>query len=163
MRLYILRHAIAEPRRPNLADSKRCLTDEGLKELQEAVRGLRELGVRPDVIVASPYKRAWDTALVAARLLRRRKPLEVQALKPDGTPPRIWAEMKPHASAKSVMVVGHEPLLSEFAGFLLNAPQLSINLKKSGLIRIDLSALRAERPAGVLRWVLTPAQLARMA
>jgi phosphohistidine phosphatase len=163
MKLYILRHAIAEARRPNLSDSRRCLTEEGLKELQQAVRSLRELGVRPDLILSSPYKRAWDTALVAARLLRRRKPQELEALKPDGSPQRIWAGLRPHAAAKSIMVVGHEPLLTEFAAFLLNTPQLSINLKKSGFIRIDLSAVQTERPAGQLRWLLTPSQLARMA
>lgn len=163
MKLYILRHAIAEPRRPNLSDSRRCLTEEGLKELQQAVRGLRALGVRPDLILSSPYKRAWDTALVTARLLRRRKPQELEALKPDGTPPHIWAGLRPHVASKSIMVVGHEPLLTEFAAFLLNASQLSINLKKSGLIRIDLSAVQTDRPAGQLRWLLTPRQMARMA
>lgn len=164
MKIYILRHAVAETRRPNLSDRNRRLTPAGLQELNEVVRGLRRLKVQPDIILASSYRRAWDTAVVAARLLTpHKRPIEFDALKPSGSPTRIWLELKQYATQRSVMVVGHEPLLTELAAFLLNTPHLTINLKKSGFIRIDVSAVRANRPGGTLRWLLTSRHLARLA
>ncbi len=163
MRIFILRHAVAEERRPNLNDRERRLTAAGKEQLTEAVAGLRRLKVRPDEILASPYRRAWDTAILAARELdSHKRPIECGALTPSGTPDRIWIELKNYAALRSVMLVGHEPLLSEFASFLLNSPHLSINLKKSGFLRIDLPSLTVTRPSGTLRWLLTPGQLSRL-
>ncbi len=163
MKIYLLRHATAEARRPNLSDRNRRLTAAGLEELHDVARGLRRLKVRPDTILASPYRRAWDTARVAARALNSAKrPVELRALVPGGSVARLWTELKPFSGARSVMLVGHEPLLSEFAAFLLNSPHLTINLKKSGLIRIDVASAQANRPTGALRWLLSPRQLARL-
>ena len=163
MKIFLLRHAIAELRRPNLSDRDRRLTKAGIEELQKVVRAMKRLKVRPDEILASPYVRAWETAVIAVRgLVPAKTPTEMRALIPSGEALRIWQELKKHDAAKALMLVGHEPLLSEFAGFLLNAPQLSINFKKAGLMRIDVHTMHLERPAGALRWLLTAKQLAKM-
>jgi phosphohistidine phosphatase len=160
MKLYILRHAIAEPGGPGIADSKRKLTEEGRVELQQALAGARKLKVRPDLILSSPYRRAWETAVLAAQaLLGEGEVVEFRELTPEGTPAGVWAALKPHAAFDSLMVVGHQPLLGEFAAFVLNSPNLSINLKKSGLIRIDVEDVGGARSTAELRWLLTPAQL----
>ena len=163
MKIYLLRHAIAELRKNSLSDRSRRLTPQGLKELENVARSMRKLKVRPDEVLASPYRRAWDTALVASRNLRPgKRPVESPALLPNGNVVRLWLELKKFHAAKSLLLVGHEPLLSEFAAFLLNAPHLTINLKKSGLIRIDLHTVQIARPTGTLRWLLTPRQMTRM-
>lgn len=163
MKLYLLRHASAELRGPNITDRNRRLTSQGVEELRSVVKALGKLKVAPGEILASPYRRAWDTAIVADRELRPgRKPTELAALMPTGNVNRLWLELKKLHAAKSVMMVGHEPLLSEFAAFLLNSPHLTINLKKSGVIRIDLHTVQIARPSGTLRWVLTASQLSRM-
>lgn len=155
MKVYILRHAVAEDRRPGLNDSKRELTGQGRKELRRVALGLRKLEVRPDVVLSSRYRRAWDTAVIAAEILGKVKLVEFAGLQPDGTPAAIWAELAKYSSRDSVMLVGHEPLLTELAAYLLAAPKLEIKLKKSGFIRIDIDA-EAKQPAGVLRWLLAP-------
>ncbi len=163
MKVYILRHAIAEPSRPGLADSKRELTVEGRRELQEVVLGLRRLKVRPDAILSSRYRRAWDTALMAAEALQdSAEVLEFDPLIPGGNPLAIWSGMQKFSAESSVMLVGHEPLLSEFAAFLVGCPALGMKLKKSGFIRIDVEGVRGKQPAGTLRWLLAPEHLAAM-
>ena len=164
MEVYLLRHAPAEARRPHITDRQRRLTARGKEQLDAVVRGLRKLRVRPDEVLASPYRRAWDTAVAACRALNPSKqPVELPDLVPGGNVSRIWMELRKYAPSRSVMLVGHEPLLSEFAAFLLNTPSLSINLKKTGLIRIDLGTVQVNRPGGTLRWLLTARQLAKMA
>src|SRR5258708_7311803 len=163
MRIYLLRHATAELRRPQLSDRERRLTTDGHKELQVVARSLGKLKVRPDAILASPYRRTWDTALAVSEALRPApKPMELAALMPGSNPARLWEELKKHPSAKAVVLVGHEPLLSEFAAFLLSSPNLTIQLKKCGLIRVDVHTVQIDRPSGTLRWVLTPKQMSRM-
>ena len=163
MKIFLLRHAIAELRRANLADRDRQLTKEGVKELEAVVQAMARLKVRPDEILASPYRRAWDTALVAARgLSPARQPTELRALIPSGEAAKVWLELKKHHAAKALLLVGHEPLLSEFAAFLLGSPHATINLKKSGLIRVDVHTVHLDHPSGTLRWLLTAKQLVRM-
>ncbi len=163
MRIYLLRHATAELRRANLSDGDRRLTTEGHKELAGVGKALAKLKLRVDAVLASPYRRAWDTALGVSRALSGSpKPVELAALLPNSNPVRLWTELRKHATAKSVLLVGHEPLLTEFAGFLMNAPNLTIHLKKCGLIRVDIHTVQIDRPSGTLRWLLTPKQMSRM-
>src|SRR5258705_8198769 len=123
MKIFLLRHAIAEMRRPNLADRDRRLTKEGIKELESVVRAMDRLKVRPDEILASPYLRAWETAEIAARgLSAAKKVVEMKALSPAGEVLKLWLELKKHHAAKALLLVGHEPLLSELAPFFLNPP-----------------------------------------
>ena len=162
MKVYIFRHGIAEERGQGMEDRDRKLTARGVAQLKEVTRGLNRLRVKPDEILASPYRRAWETAVIAGKGLERaRKPVECAALTPSSTVERAWSELKKHADQSAVMLVGHEPLLSEFAAFLIGAPHVSITLKKAGLIRIDVGA-NVTRPAGVLRWLLTAPHLARL-
>ena len=164
MKIFLLRHAIAELRRINLSDRDRRLTKEGIKELETVVKAMVKLKVRPDEILASPYKRAWDTALIAARALSpSKKPTELRALVPSGEAAKLWLELKKHHAAKALLLVGHEPLLSEFTAFLLSSPHATINLKKAGLIRVDVHTVHLDHPSGTLRWLLTAKQLVRMA
>lgn len=164
MKIFLLRHAIAELRRTNLSDRDRQLTKEGLKELETVVQAMDRLKVRPDEILASPYRRAWDTAVIAARgLSPAKKPVELRALIPSGDVAKLWLELKKHHAAKALLLVGHEPLLSEFAAFLLSSPHATFNLKKSGLIRVDVHTVHLDQPSGTLRWLLTAKQLVRMA
>jgi phosphohistidine phosphatase len=161
MKLFILRHAVAEERRPDFPDSKRALTEKGRAELKRALLGMKKLKVRPEAIVSSRYRRAWDTAVEASlTLLGEERVSQCDALKPGGAPAAVWAALKHYSSLDSLMIVGHEPLLSEFAAFVLSSPQMSIKLKKSGLIRIDVNGLGGNRVSAEFRWLLTPQQLA---
>src|SRR5882724_1660147 len=70
MRLLVVRHAIAEDRevfaRSHKDDANRPLTSEGRRKMEQAALGLKELIPELDVLAASPYKRAFDTAEIIA-------------------------------------------------------------------------------------------------
>src|SRR5512142_1255743 len=85
MLLYILRHGTAEPRRPELDDALRALTDKGRDQCRRAAALLRRLEL-PELVVTSPLKRARQTAEEVMRHVRMEgAPREVTALIP-GTP-----------------------------------------------------------------------------
>lgn len=154
MKIYILRHAEAEPRAPGGAEGARQLTPEGKRELRGVLRLAHDAGVEPDVILASPWTRAQETALAASAALGTPKVIETKSLLPDVLANQIWGEIRSLRPLEELMVVGHEPHLSRFAAFLLEAP-VSIHVKKSAMIRIDVQD-REGPPRGVLKWMLTP-------
>src|SRR5918911_164568 len=69
MRLFFLRHGIAEPGHSGLSDFDRQLTNEGRAELEDVAHGLRQLKIRPDRLLSSPLVRARQTAEVVAPAL----------------------------------------------------------------------------------------------
>jgi len=152
--LYVLRHAIAEDRRLGRPDATRALTPSGMRKLRMVLRRARQAGVSPAVILTSPYTRAQETAEAAAEILACRKVVVTKALIPSSSPDRVWNEIAKIA-APSILIAGHEPLLSHFVAFLLNCPAFQVDLKKAALVRLDVS-ISETHPNGVFKWMLTP-------
>lgn len=156
MQAYLLRHAIAEDAGGSQPDAQRALVPEGRKKLKEVLRLARAADVAVTLILTSPYRRTRETAEMVADLLApEAELLECPALTPGNRVEDIWQEMRTHKGADSIMLVGHEPLMSMLAGYLLGAPSLNVDFKKAAMMRIDIEALGAT-PRGELRWFLTP-------
>src|SRR5437870_7847561 len=70
MRLVVVRHAIAEDReafaRSHKDDAARPLTPDGRRKMARAALGLKELVPELELLAASPYKRALETAEIIA-------------------------------------------------------------------------------------------------
>ncbi|MEP7365097.1 MAG: histidine phosphatase family protein, partial [Acidobacteriota bacterium] len=153
---YLLRHGLAENGRPGTPDPERDLTPEGRKKMREIMRLARTAGVQPDVILTSPYARALQTAEIAADILEFSGELiHTQALVPHSRPELVWDEVRIYREAGQLLLVGHEPLFSNLASFLLDAPSLRVDFKKGALLRIEIDQL-GPKPRGVLRWFLSP-------
>jgi phosphohistidine phosphatase len=156
MDVYLLRHGIAENGRPGMPDAERELTAEGRKKLREVMRVARTAGVQPDHVLTSPYARALQTAAIAAEVLEFSGDLvHTQALVPHSRPELVWDEVRLYREASQLLLVGHEPLFSNLAAFLLDAPSLRVDFKKGALLRIEMDQL-GPKPRGVLRWFLSP-------
>lgn len=167
MELYVLRHAIAVERgAPEIRrDSDRPLSGAGRKKMQRIARGMRALKMRPDLILSSPYLRARQTAELVAREFEAGSVLELSALlEPGGDPEELMNLLGgQYASAGSVMLVGHEPSLSELISMLLSGgDRMAVTMKKGGLCKLTLDGPRYGRCA-TLEWLLTPRQLTRLA
>ena len=152
MQIYLLRHGIAENALPGQPDSERALTAEGREKLRRVLKRARAAEVNPDTILSSPYKRALETAEVAAEVLGCQSEIErTRALLPEASPYDAWEEIR---------TASHEPLMSSLAAFLLGCSALQVDMKKAALVRIDCDRLGAQ-PRGALKWMLTPAVAAQ--
>jgi phosphohistidine phosphatase len=155
MEIYILRHGIAEDAAPGGSDADRALTAEGKAKLRRVLECAHAAGVRPDVILTSPLKRALETAQLATSILNVKRDLAVTpALSPTSSPQRIWSEIRAQ-KAEKLLIAGHEPLLSRAVAFLLRCPALRLDLKKGAMVRVDMKTVEPE-PSGILKWILTP-------
>jgi len=156
MELYLFRHGIAEDGQPGQPDSSRELTPDGRKKTADVAKLARKSGVRPTLILTSPYARARQTAQIAADELGYENDiLPVDSLVPHSSPENVWKDIRDHADQASILLAGHEPLLSRMVAYLLNAPSLRVEMKKAAIVRIDLESTRAA-PHGVLRWMIVP-------
>ena len=154
MKICLLRHAEAEPRGLNVAEAARELTSNGKRELRAVLKLARDAGVEPEVILTGPWTRAKETAIAARDAFGCEQLIETKSLLPDVPPSHIWGEIRSLRPLKEIMVVGHEPHMSRFAAFLLEAP-IAIDFKKAGLVRIEVQDKEGP-PRGVLKWMLTP-------
>jgi len=155
MEIYILRHGIAEEAKAGMPDADRALTDAGREKLRSVLEQAHEAGVKPSLILTSPYRRAVQTAYIAGQVLRCNKIVEAGILTPDSAPKAVWEAICAHRREPALLIAGHEPLLGMTVGYLLAAPALHVDMKKAALVRIDQETFSGA-PRGVLKWMLTP-------
>lgn len=160
MKIFILRHGIAvDHGTPGYErDSERPLTPEGRRKTRLIAKSLASLGVNPDVILTSPLIRAHQTAEIVATVLSLKKQMRFcDHLASGGDASRVIADINKLRGAESVMLVGHEPDLSELAALLVtgSADGADIELKKGGLCVLEADSLRAGKCATLL-WLAPP-------
>lgn len=168
MNLYLLRHGIAAARDdPSIeSDGERPLTSKGMKRMRKAARGLRRLDIPFSAVLTSPLLRARQTADIVAQALGLESHLEeISGLAPESSVDHLLFGLTRFQDRDHLLLVGHEPLLSDTAAFLLagkNGGSLALELKKGGLCRIEIDGLPPGAP-GTLRWLLVPKQLRLLA
>src|SRR5580692_12464857 len=155
MEIYLLRHGIAEDAPAGQPDSERALTSDGRKKLRNVLRTAVSAGVAPSLVLTSPYKRALQTAQLAAEILDYKGDLlRTKALEPGSSPKTVWDEIRVHKDEPRILLAGHEPLFSRLTAYLLGSPNLLVDFKKGAIACVELERFPAE-PHGVLRWLLT--------
>jgi phosphohistidine phosphatase len=163
--LIIMRHGIAVDRGTAgyADDTKRPLTPEGQNKTRQVAKGLVRLGVEVDWIVSSPLVRAVETARLVSEELEKKVPIDLcDALAPGGSAEALIAFLAKQGSRRRVMVVGHEPDLSDLAARLMGAGRhANLTFKKGGCCLIRFSEL-PPKSAGQLAWWLTPRILRKL-
>src|SRR4051795_4609533 len=102
MQIYLLRHGVAEDARPGQPDSERALTGEGREKLRRVLKRARRADLDPSLILSSPYRRAMETAAVAAEVLAYAGEIvRTRALVPEATPFDAWEEIRSRKTERS--------------------------------------------------------------
>lgn len=154
MNICILRHGTSEPSNMGIPDSDRRLTRGGRRELKAVLKQTRKAGIVPELILTSPLTRALETAEIAESALGCDQVTQTKALLPGVAPEQTWKEIRSHNGLQELMLVGHEPHLSQLAAFLLEAP-VALDLKKGSILRLAIQDENGP-PKGVVKWMLTP-------
>ena len=163
--IYLMRHGIAADPTAGMNDADRALTAEGVRKTTRAAVGLSELGVKPDLILSSPLRRAEETARLVADVLTPGPAVELYPPLAGGfAAADIIKGLRPHRQAHELLLVGHEPDLGELASYLLtgSANLAPLPFKKAGVAAITVGAV-PPRSAGLLEWFVTPGQLRAIA
>jgi phosphohistidine phosphatase len=145
MILYFMRHGIAvEPGEWHGPDDDRPLTKEGIAKIKDEARAIADLSLRIDAIVSSPLLRACTTATLIARKLKGDKqPLLDDRLAGGFSLDALREIAGEHAGAEGVLLVGHEPTLSDVIGRLVGSS--GIVMKKGALAAVEVDDARCAR------------------
>jgi phosphohistidine phosphatase len=149
MKLYLLRHGVANWPDWQGSDDQRPLTKKGKEETKRVAEYLSRHGIKPNVILSSPLPRAAQTAQLVAKELDLQI-IEEPALAPGFDKEKL-AELLSEYDGKDIMIVGHGP---DFNALIANLAGAKVNVPKAGLARLDVadpSELRAQ-----LTWLLSP-------
>lgn len=157
IQLCFFRHGIAVDRGdPAYVDKDRPLTPEGESKTRGAAQGLWRLKMPFDAVLTSPWLRAKQTAAILTEVLEQPEARELPELAGDRSAEELLAALTTFRG-RCILLVGHEPLLSETAVTLLGG-RWTLDLKKSGACAIEVDALPLRKPAQLL-WHLTSRQL----
>lgn len=139
--LYLIRHAKSSWDNPGLRDFDRPLNERGLKDGPRMAQLLAKEGVKPDVLISSPAKRAFATALFFAEAFQIdpadiRKEADIYEAHPMDIL-RLIAEIPPEV--KTVCIFGHNPTFTEVANKFAEDDIIE-NVPTCGIVKISSSA-----------------------
>jgi len=155
MHLIVFRHGIAEDRGKADDDFGRALTRKGVARTEAAAAGLTVLCDPPELILTSPKVRAKQTARIAAEAFDR--PIAEEPVLADGSAAEV-REALAGRKQRRLMIVGHEPTLSELIELLIADRPLrgGLLLKKAGAALVDATLASGDEEPGILHWLLPP-------
>ena len=157
MDLYIIRHADAgNPAEWSGPDSERPLSDLGHRQARALGQALHWQGVTLGAVISSPLVRAHQTAedvlaawgagaalqfsdYLASGMMRRKK----------------LSQFLAELGHSSLAIVGHDPDLPEYLGWLLGTDPEQAHLAKGGAVLVRFEDGPAKKE-GELVWMVTP-------
>ncbi|MEI8330957.1 MAG: hypothetical protein WCF90_04795 [Methanomicrobiales archaeon] len=112
-------------------------------------------------IATSPYVRAPETVQIVAKAIRKRG-LFVQwdELTPGASIEELESRIAGRPEYESLLIVGHEPLLGQFTGYMISGRDAAIAMGKGVLAKIWNA--RFDTGSGELQWLLIVRQTMSM-
>ncbi|MBV9276951.1 MAG: histidine phosphatase family protein [Candidatus Eremiobacteraeota bacterium] len=154
VKVYFLRHGDAgDPEKWQGDDAQRPLSAEGRERTAREARALAKMPLKLDVMLTSPLLRAKQTAMIVAEALKMRADDDKRIV--DLNARKLQDLLKDHAGADAIMLVGHEPSMSQTISSVIGGGE--IDLKKGGLACFEFADASSH---GRLLWLLTPKLLA---
>lgn len=137
-----MRHGHALPAADD-DDAGRRLSPRGCEDLERLARRLKDIGWHPDRAFASPLSRARDSAQIVLRGAAPDVTLELlEALRPESHPAEVLAALSAAgATAGHLLLIGHQPLMGLFAGWLTGGAPPAF--PAGSLQRIEVAGLLA--------------------
>jgi phosphohistidine phosphatase len=122
--LYIMRHGKSSWEGRNLKDFERPLLTTGEKRTKRISQYLLDRAVAPDLIISSHAVRAFETAtLIASALNYPRHKIQIESQVYHNGTEGLWSLIFSLPDEKdNVMIVGHNPALTQFVNGLLDEP-----------------------------------------
>lgn len=157
MRLFFLRHGLADRSAWDGEDYLRPLTPKGIKRMKREAVNIRRLNLKLTVIRTSPLTRAYQTAEIVAQELSFQDNFIVDdRLSPGFGRSALQSIIHNHDTEDYLMLVGHEPDFSLTIESIIGGG--NIVCKKASLARVDL--LHPGILDGELVWLIPPKMLA---
>ena len=152
MHIYFLRHGDASSN-VRYDDSERPLTDLGMRQAALVGSFLQRMNIIIDGVLSSPLKRAQETASIVLSGKNTQEVILSEFLLNGSDPQQLYNQMD-ELEASSVLIVGHEPYLSEIISLLVGGNRnVEIEMRKCSLALVDI-AIPIAQGAGLLKFLI---------
>jgi phosphohistidine phosphatase len=140
--LYLVRHAKSSWKDISLADRDRPLNKRGRRSAPDMGRRMARQGYRPDLIISSPANRAFTTAGIIAEQVGYEVSdiIRNEDLYFSGTDHMRRLLEEVDARYQSVMMVGHNPVMTSFMNYLANASVVNMPTCAIAVIGFDIAS-----------------------
>lgn len=159
-RLLLLRHAKSSWDDPSLADFERPLNDRGRRAAPLMGALMRERGLRPDLVISSPARRASETVALALEASGLETELRFDERIYEASLSTLLEIVRQVEDGRNeVMLVGHNPGFEELLEYLTGEAR---RVPTATLARIALDTDRwdeATERCGRLEWLVKPKEL----
>ncbi len=153
MNLYLVRHADAENTQPGKKDEDRRLTKEGKERIKGAADSWIYFITRLDFICTSPYTRAVETAEIVAKSFEYDKEIIRDGVLSSGSYIKDIIELVNSLGGNDIMVVGHQPDLSEYVSALISSNGALVDFKKAAIAKVSFNG-KANLAKGYLEYLI---------
>lgn len=150
MQLIILRHGKAEAK-GDKKDFDRELIERGFEQARKAGKLLKATGHLPGIVLTSPLVRAKQTAETFCEAAGIDGPIVQPWIASGMHPETALSELKAFAEHRRVMIVGHEPDLSDLIGWICGG---TVDLPTGSVAALELIP---PTPKGQLVFLVPPA------
>jgi len=158
--IYLMRHGKAEVAGQGGSDAARRLTKKGHDEIRAVARWMKAQDLSFDLIAASPLARAQETAGIVAAALGPETVESWEVLVPGGNPDTVCHAIGRYPDTATLLLVGHEPLLSALASRMVAGDENArIAMTKGAVAKIRNFSFEAGC-TGELHWLITARQMA---
>jgi phosphohistidine phosphatase len=157
MDLYLIRHAdaLVLGERGITEDEERPLNEDGEAQARNLSLMLQHRAGQLDAIFTSPLRRARQTGELIVHDWPAAPELQnCDHLAIDGRRKSL-AKFLRQWGGNSAALIGHQPDLSEFTGWLLGCKKAQLDLAKAGVALVQCSD-RPGKGDGTLVWLVTP-------
>ena len=136
--VYLLRHGKAS-KNAGGADFDRPLVKSGRQDVKAIAKRFKKIAAAPELIISSPAKRAMETATAFAKAVnyKPKKIVAHQAIYENDHKALMKILKGVEDKADSVVLVGHNPSLNNFAAHFL--PEFNEDIPAGGLVGINLN------------------------
>lgn len=137
--LYLVRHGKSSWKDLSLKDFDRPLNKRGKKDAPFMAELLKEKGIRPDIIISSPAKRARKTAEEFAKALKVGNIVFDEKIYYEDESDLLKIIDKAAKKHDTVFIFGHNPTLTDTANSLIEEEKID-NIPTTGIAIINLES-----------------------
>lgn len=139
MNLYLVRHADAEKVQPGKKDEDRKLSKEGKERIRGVANQWFYFIKNMDLICSSPFIRAVETAEIIAKCFEYKGKVIKDSVLASGSHTKDMIAFVNNLDVNDIMVVGHQPDLSEHVSNLVSSHGALIEFKKAAIAKITFN------------------------
>jgi phosphohistidine phosphatase len=141
MIIHFLRHGDALTH-SQLHDSERPLSELGKKQAELVALFLHRMNVPLNLILTSPLKRAHETGAIIQSHLHAPR-FETTEYLVNGSNPKQLFQYAADCDIESLLLVGHEPFLSDTISLLLSSERLvDITMRKCSVACVEIENIQ---------------------